>query len=72
MCKKVSDIKKMSETSCGAHSSPYSPGFGETVSCGVKQPECDANPLMVSGVKVKITQLTDPHGLVLTSSVNCL
>lgn len=56
----------MSETSCGAHSSPYSPGFGETVSCVVKQTECDANQLMVSSVIVKITQLTDPHGLVLS------
>jgi len=67
VCKKVSDIKiKMSETSCGAHSSPYSPGFGETVSGGVKEPECDANQLMVCSVKVKITQLTNPHGLVLS------
>jgi len=56
----------MSETSCGAHSSPYSPSFGEIVSCGVKQPECDANQLMVSSVKGKITQLTDPHGLMLS------
>lgn len=56
----------MSETSCGTHSSPYSPGFGERVSCGVKQPECDANQLMVSSVKVKITQLTNRHGLVLS------
>ena len=53
MCKKVSDIKKMSETGCGAHSSPYSPGFGETVSCGVKQPECYVNQLMASSVKAK-------------------
>lgn len=56
----------MSETGCGAHSSPYSPGFEDTVSCGVKQPECEANQLMVSSVKVKITRLTDPHGLVLS------